>query len=68
MEGFFKYANTFNNKNVKLVAFNLKVGPRHGGINYKTIDGAIETTIKQWPKMLCLMKKWFLPINYRQIL
>ena len=69
VEIFFVYANTPEHKKVRLVALKLQGGTSAWWDqlqNNRRLFG--KQSIRSWPKMLRLMKKRFLPINYQQLL
>ncbi|KAA0058889.1 Transposon Ty3-G Gag-Pol polyprotein [Cucumis melo var. makuwa] len=69
VENFFDYANASEHKKVQLVALKLQGGASAWWDqlqNNRRLFG--KQPLRSWPKMLRLMKKRFLPINYQQLL
>lgn len=67
VENFFEYANTPEDKKVKLVAFKFQRGASTWWEQLETNRRYYgKSPIKSWPKLL--LKKRFLPLNYQQFL
>lgn len=69
VEIFFEYASILEEKKVKLVAFKLQRGASAWWDQLERNRRYYgKPPIRNWPKLLNMMKKRFLPMNYHQIL
>lgn len=65
VENFFKYADMSDEKKIKLVAFKFQRGASSWWEQVETNPRYYgKPPIRSWPKLLKMMKKRFLPLNY----